>query len=141
MAEIIKEIQERDLPEYEAIKSSGICSDEELHKLIKERERFETKIIQSKKTAINYIEYIQFEKNTHKWITEKEKQNRCNLTDVKKSIIQRIIKLYRNATQHFPEDERLWNSFIQFSQKSNPGHVAGIYEKMLGVRNRTFRYN
>ncbi|XP_037805803.1 U3 small nucleolar RNA-associated protein 6 homolog [Lucilia sericata] len=131
MAEILKEIQERDLSEYEAIKTNGICSDEELHKLLKDRERFETKVIQSKKTPINYIEYIQFEKNTHKWITEKEKQNRCNLTSVKKSIIQRIIRLYRNGTQQFPDDERLWKSFIQFSQKSNPGQVAGIYEKML----------
>ena len=133
MAEIIKEIQERDLSEYESIKASGICTDEELHKLIKERERFETKIIQSKKMIINYIEYIQFEKNTHKWITEKEKQYHCQLNDVKKSIIQRIIKLYRTGTQQFPEEERLWNSYIQFSKKSNPGQVAGIYEKMLGV--------
>lgn len=133
MAEIIKEIQERDISEYEAIKCNGICSEEDLHKLIKERERFEAKLVQSKKTAINYIEYIQFEKNTHKWIVEKEKQRRCNLNDIKKSIIQRIIKLYRNGCQHFPDDERLWDSFVQFSKKSNPGQVGGIYEKMLAV--------
>ncbi|XP_013107134.2 U3 small nucleolar RNA-associated protein 6 homolog [Stomoxys calcitrans] len=131
MAEILKEIQERDLPEYEAIKSSGICTEEELHKLMRERERFETKIIQSKKSLVNYIEYIQFEKNTHKWVMEKEKQLHCTLPDVKRSIIQRIIKLYRNGTQQFPQEERLWKSFIQFSKKSNPGQVAGIYEKML----------
>ncbi|XP_075158653.1 U3 small nucleolar RNA-associated protein 6 homolog [Haematobia irritans] len=131
MAEILKEIQERDLPEYEAIKASGICTDEELYKLMREREQRETKIIQSKKNIINYIEYIQFEKNTHKWVMEKETQLHCTLPDVKRSIIQRIIKLYRNGTQQFPQEERLWKSFIHFSKKSNPGQVAGIYEKML----------
>lgn len=136
MAEILKEIQERDLPEYEAIKSSGICTDDELRQLMRERERFETKIVQSKKSLINYIEYIQYEKNTHKWIVEKEKQLRCSLPDVKKSIIQRIIKLYRSGTQQFPQEDRLWESFIQFTKKSNPNQVAGIYEKMLGVSNR-----
>ncbi|XP_061401813.1 U3 small nucleolar RNA-associated protein 6 homolog [Musca vetustissima] len=132
MAEVLKEIQERDLPEYEAIKSSGICTEEELRKLMVERERFEVKLIQSKKNIINYIEYIQFEKNTHKWVTEKETQLHCSLPDVKRSIIQRIIKLYRNGTQQFPQEERIWKSFIQFSKKSNAGQVSGIYEKMLG---------
>lgn len=136
MAEIIKEIQERNLTEFEAIKNSGICTEEELHELMKEHERNVTKIIQSKKSALNYMEYIGFERNRHKWIVEKEKQHRCNLAEIKKSIIQRIIKLYRTALQQFPEDERLWNSFINFSQKSNPGQVAGIYEKMLGVSSK-----
>lgn len=133
MAEVLKEIQERDLPEYESIQASGICSSDELRKLMVERERYEKKLIQSKKSIINYIEYIQFEKNTHKWVTEKENQLHCSLPDVKRSIIQRIIKLYRNGTQQFPQEERLWKSFIQFSKKSNPGQVSGIYEKMLGV--------
>ncbi|XP_005192203.2 U3 small nucleolar RNA-associated protein 6 homolog [Musca domestica] len=132
MAEVLKEIQERDLPEYESIQASGICSSDELRKLMVERERYEKKLIQSKKSIINYIEYIQFEKNTHKWVTEKENQLHCSLPDVKRSIIQRIIKLYRNGTQQFPQEERLWKSFIQFSKKSNPGQVSGIYEKMLG---------
>lgn len=133
MAEILKEIQERDLAEYEAIKASGICSEDELRKLMRERERLETKMIQSKKHIVNYVEYIQFEKNTHKWVLEKETQQHCSLPEVKRSIIQRIIKLFRNALQQFPQEERLWTSFIQFTKKSNPGQVAGIYEKMLGV--------
>ncbi|XP_073832758.1 U3 small nucleolar RNA-associated protein 6 homolog [Musca autumnalis] len=132
MAEVLKEIQERDLGEYEAIKASDICTDEELRKLMVERERYEVKLLQSKKSILNYIEYIQFEKNTHKWVTEKETQRHCSLPEVKRSIIQRIIKLYRNGTQQFPQEERLWKSFIQFSKKSNPGQVSGVYEKMLG---------
>uniref|UniRef100_A0A1B0GGJ7 U3 small nucleolar RNA-associated protein 6 homolog C-terminal domain-containing protein n=1 Tax=Glossina morsitans morsitans TaxID=37546 RepID=A0A1B0GGJ7_GLOMM len=131
MAEFVEEIRERLLPEYEQMKTLGICPDDQIRETKRKRENLLNKIFQSQRSVADYADFIRHEKLIHKWITEKERSQGQNLSELKHSIVTRIIKLYREGLRFCPNEERLWDNFIMFSKKSIPHEVTGIYEKML----------
>ena len=71
---------------------------------------------------------------------EKEKAYGTKLAGLKTSIATRIIRLYREGLRQFPHDERFWNNYIEFSKKSVPHEVLGIYEKMLTVSSLNYKF-
>lgn len=92
-------------------------------------------ITKSQISIADYLDFIVYETQMHKTITEKE-EGGMKLRGLKSSIATRIIRMYREMLVKFAHEKRLWNTFIKFSMKSAPQEVAGIYEKMLSVRFR-----
>ncbi|XP_037931962.1 U3 small nucleolar RNA-associated protein 6 homolog [Teleopsis dalmanni] len=131
MAEFLAEMQERLLPEYEQLKKFEVCTDEQIRECIRKRDSLQLKITQKGKSVRDYADFILFERKVHKWVTEKERFHGNKLTGLKSSIASRIIRLYRDGLRAFPHEERFWDNFINFSKKSAPQEVSGIYEKML----------
>lgn len=133
MAEFIEELRERLLPEYEQMRKLSICTDDQIRETMRKRDHLLNRIFQTPKAVADYVEFIRHEKLIHKWVGEKEKALNKNMTDLKHSIVTRIVRLYREGLRYFPHEIRLWDNFILFTKKSMPNEVSGIYDKMLAV--------
>ncbi|XP_022211808.1 U3 small nucleolar RNA-associated protein 6 homolog [Drosophila obscura] len=131
MGEFIAEMQERLLPEYEQMKHYNVFTPDQVRDIVSRRERLFLKITKSHLAVGDYLEFIVYEKQMYKTLTDKEKMMHIKLTGLKTSISTRIMRLYREVLGKFTHDRRLWSNWIKFSKKSGPQEVAGIYEKML----------
>ncbi|GFT02979.1 u3 small nucleolar RNA-associated protein 6 homolog [Nephila pilipes] len=139
MAELVHFRLELTLPELEEILRIGLFNKVEIRSMIKRRKHFEYKLHHSPQRKEDILQYIEYETNLLNLIEKKRKRL---LLDAKKkeidgSIARRIKKFFRLAVSRFPEDEKLWLDYIQFSKSRGwVDTISSLQTQLLHVHSK-----
>ncbi|XP_014770431.1 U3 small nucleolar RNA-associated protein 6 homolog [Octopus bimaculoides] len=139
MAEFVQQKIEEMIPEMEEMVRTKLFTNDETGRILRRRRAFEYKLKKMKKSLPDFIAYIQYEQNVLSLIRIRRRQLRCKskICEIDVAIIQRIHRLFRQATKYFPNDLPLWLSHIEFAKKRNQkSTVNRIFSKMLRMHNQ-----
>ncbi|XP_031627058.1 U3 small nucleolar RNA-associated protein 6 homolog [Contarinia nasturtii] len=124
---------DRNMPEYEQMRSLKIFSDEEILKIKKTRENFEYKITQPSRVIKDYVEYIKYERGLIATTKERIKQQKINTShSIIMQIADRMKKLYAQALSKFTNNIRFWDEYVKFLQTFKYiKDISPTFERML----------
>lgn len=139
MAEIVNQRIEEMLPELEQMERVGLFSKKEIRHITSKRNLYEYKLKRKQKSKDDFLQYIQYEINLLALV--KKRRQRTGYTfkklEIDIAIVQRIHKLFKLALYRFPEDVRLWLTYIAFAkQRKENAVVSRQYSRMLQVHNK-----
>ncbi|XP_060592265.1 U3 small nucleolar RNA-associated protein 6 homolog [Ruditapes philippinarum] len=139
MAEVVNERIEDMLPELEQMERVKLFNKHEIRQITSKRKIYEYKLRRKQKVKEDYLQYIQYETNLLALI--KKRRERSGYTfkklEIDVAILQRIHKLFRLALSRFPEDIKLWLTYIAFAKhRKETSVISRQYSKMLQVHNK-----
>ncbi|GAB1601805.1 U3 small nucleolar RNA-associated protein 6 homolog [Argonauta hians] len=138
MAEFVQQRIEEMIPELEEMVRTKMFTKEETSIILRRRRAYEYKLRKLKKSLSDHVSYIRYEQHVLLLIKARRRQNRCKvkITEIDVAIIQRIHRLFRQATKYFPNDLNMWMSHIEFATKRHQkSAVYRIYSKALRLHN------
>lgn len=139
MAEFVNERIEEMLPELEQMERVKLFSKEEIRQITNKRKIYEYKLRRKQKVKEDYLQYIQYETNLLALVKKRRERTGYSFKklEIDVAIVQRIHKLFRIALSRFPEDVRLWLTYIAFARQRRENTVVSKqYTKMLQVHNK-----
>ncbi|KAL4240664.1 U3 snoRNP protein [Mactra antiquata] len=139
MAEFVERDLEGMVPELEQMKRVGLFKKGEISQITNKRKIYEYKLRRRQKSKDDYMQYVQYETNLLALVKKRRALIGYNFKklEIDIAIVQRIHKLFRMAISRFPEDIKLWLSYIAFAKQQNDkATVSRQYSKMLQIHNK-----
>lgn len=122
MSDKVQKNMENMVQELQNFKKQQLFSESEITQIINTRRKYEYALQRSTKKLFDYLRYIEHEMK----ILEKLPKDEKNCF----SIIRRIIHLFKNALDKFPDDKRLLVQFVDFSVSYCKEELHSFFEKM-----------
>ena len=132
---------EKSIPELEDLEKRGLFQRKEINMIVRRRTDFEHRISGRGSKPKDYLLYIKFEKTLDK-LRKKRIQRLKDHIDMTPSISnwsisQRILIIFKKATNKFPSDMELWANYLKFARKQESVKVVyDIYSKLLSLQPR-----
>jgi U3 small nucleolar RNA-associated protein 6 len=90
-------------PELESYKKRQIFSQKQIQKIVENRRRFENKLEKSSRKLIDFLSYIESERNLEKIRNKKIRGKEMGLEETDKLLEANIIKIYQRALHYYSE--------------------------------------
>ncbi|KAH3873448.1 hypothetical protein DPMN_036683 [Dreissena polymorpha] len=139
MAEYVEQSTEEMLPELEQMCRVGLFTKKETSKILEKRKGHEYKLRRKQKQKEDFLQYIQYETNLLALV--RKRRDRTGYThkkiEIDNNITSRIHRLFKLALYRFPEDLKLWLSYIAFAKQLKAlDLISRQYSKMLAVHDK-----
>ncbi|XP_033097478.1 U3 small nucleolar RNA-associated protein 6 homolog isoform X2 [Anneissia japonica] len=121
MAEFVHQSIEEALPELEQLERIGLFTKPEIKSIIKKKRSHEYRLVRRRKEKDDFLRYIQYEISLLSLIKTRREKIRYffKKEEIDFSIVSRIAKLFRRTCTLFPEDLKVWLSYMEFLKKWN----------------------
>ncbi|XP_045211690.2 U3 small nucleolar RNA-associated protein 6 homolog [Mercenaria mercenaria] len=139
MAEVVNERIEEMLPELEQMERVKLFKKREIRQITSRRKIYEYKLKRRQKVKEDFLQYIQYEINLLALVKKRREGTGYTFKklEIDHAIVQRIHKLFKMCLSRFPEDIKLWLTYIAFARKRRENAVVSKqYSKMLQVHNK-----
>ncbi|CDK24799.1 unnamed protein product [Kuraishia capsulata CBS 1993] len=143
MSEKVRYYLEQSIPELEDLQRKGLFEKKEITMIMRRRTDFEHRVTGRGTKQADFLNYVEFEKNTEK--LRKKRYTRlakANLIDTKPSISdwasqRRILFVFDRAIRRFPGDNKLWLAYLKYAKANGSVKVIyKIYTKLLQLQPR-----
>ncbi|XP_052790415.1 U3 small nucleolar RNA-associated protein 6 homolog [Mya arenaria] len=139
MAEVVEHRVEEMLPELEQMSRVGLFTKEETGQILTKRKVYEYKLRRKQKKKEDFLHYIQYETNLLALVRKRRERTGYSFkkVEIDNNIVVRIHRLYKLVLYRFPEDVKLWLSYIAFAKQLKAKDlVSRQYTKMLQVHDK-----
>ena len=132
MAEIVQYSVEKILPALDLSERQGVFSLPEIKAIFKKIRAFEVTLLRSNRTQFDYLKYVNYLQSLIELVKRRE------IDSSKSNTLYKISKFTRDllsrAVVKFPQDAKLWLTFINFCKDNYfRDTVSQIYTQMLQI--------
>ncbi|KAI2811064.1 U3 snoRNP protein [Blomia tropicalis] len=139
MAEVVQNAIEGYIQDLSTLERYELFTSNEIKSILSKRTEFEYRLRKRQKSKDDFLRYIAYEESLLKLIRIRREKSTLEIdrSEVEKSVIEQIRKLYEFTINKFKSDIPLWLSYISFSKGQNHlDHVSKIYFRMIQVHNK-----
>ena len=122
MAEIVQRNIELSLADLQPMETNGLCSQEEVIKILEKRRNYEYKLLRKPPRKADFLSYIQYEVYVYMLFSKRKGSHtyRSKNTPLGKAIYSanRIHILFTRVLRRFKSDLRLWLQYADFCKRA-----------------------
>ena len=144
MGDVVQYKLERMVPELDDLERRGFFTRREIAEIVKQRRKFEFRLVRPSPLKPDYLAYIDYEKSVDAlrllrkkaMLRKLSKESEDGEGTVRKpkmkqsvsdfSMISRIVDIYRQATNRFKGDIQLWFQYLEFCRQRRNGHMKKV---------------
>ncbi|KAL4563031.1 hypothetical protein LXL04_027062 [Taraxacum kok-saghyz] len=149
MGDVVQYKLERMVPELDDLERRGLFTRREIAEIVKQRRKFEFRLVRPSPLKPDYLAYIDYEKSVDAlrllrkkaMLRKLSKESEDGEGTVRKpkmkqsvsdfSMISRIVDIYRHATNRFKGDIQLWFQYLEFCRQRRNGHMKKVLAQVI----------